>query len=71
MWPTGISKELLFFAMMAQTPVSELKSYDVHTVRGHSRVLHPNLMHTLYTLTHKNSSLGSSCHFLPGREVLP
>lgn len=58
MWPAGISKELLFFAMMAQTPVSELKSYDVHTVRGRSRVLHPNLMHTPYTLTHKTHHLG-------------
>lgn len=58
MWPIGISKELLFFAMMAQTPVSELKSYDVHTVRGRSRVLHPNLMHTPYTLTHKTHHLG-------------
>lgn len=53
MCPTGIPKDLLFFAMLTHTPGYKLNSLTRYTVRWHRKGLHPNIMHTLHTQTEK------------------
>lgn len=74
MWPTGILKDLLFFAMMTHLLGYKLISTQ-YKLRWHRNGLHPNIMHTsdirMRTYTHKihhwvlpvTSCLeGKSCH---------
>lgn len=70
MWPTETPGAPQFFAMAAQTPDYQLNTTCTllgDTVKCSTQEL------DAHSSKHaqKNSPLGASCHFLPGREVLP